>query len=173
MLREATNAGFVEQRVLFWRRFVFRAGRVDCARGLSVRGHARLAERQALTPVAVAEQGRRRWWWFHDRFWWEDDGLRAEDVMALVLDRERRARRRLERAHAVMRAEREPPARAPIPLVVKRTVWERCGGRCVECGAEQGLEFDHVIPLSLGGSSSERNLQLLCAECNRAKGDAL
>jgi 5-methylcytosine-specific restriction endonuclease McrA len=64
-------------------------------------------------------------------------------------------------------------ARQGIPLEVKRAVWERCGGRCVECGADRLLEFDHVIPLAMGGSDGERNLQLLCADCNRGKGASL
>jgi 5-methylcytosine-specific restriction endonuclease McrA len=28
-------------------------------------------------------------------------------------------------------------------------------------GAQEDLEFDHIIPVSMGGSSTERNLQLL------------
>lgn len=39
-------------------------------------------------------------------------------------------------------------------------------------GAVNGLEFDHVIPVSKGGSSAVRNLELLCEVCNRAKGPA-
>ncbi|MEX0992557.1 MAG: HNH endonuclease signature motif containing protein [Solirubrobacterales bacterium] len=30
-----------------------------------------------------------------------------------------------------------------------------------------------MIPLALGGSNSERNLQILCADCNRRKSDSL
>jgi 5-methylcytosine-specific restriction endonuclease McrA len=63
--------------------------------------------------------------------------------------------------------------RGGISQEVKRAVWERCRGRCVECGSDALLEFDHVIPLALGGANTERNLQLLCADCNRAKGDGL
>lgn len=35
------------------------------------------------------------------------------------------------------------------------------------------LEYDHIVPLAMGGSNTERNLQLLCADCNREKGASL
>ncbi len=57
-----------------------------------------------------------------------------------------------------------------IPQEVKAEVWQRDGGRCVECGDGHYLEFDHVIPLSRGGATSAANLQILCRACNRAKG---
>ncbi|WP_261558821.1 TerD family protein [Frankia tisae] len=57
-----------------------------------------------------------------------------------------------------------------IPQAVKAEVWRRDGGVCVECGGNEHLEFDHVIPFSRGGASSVNNLQLLCRRCNRTKG---
>ncbi len=174
MLHEAKNAGFVATWSLLRRRYRFVAGPIACERSLSRRAHADQAELQVERPVAVAEirDGRRCYWWFRGRFWWEDAGLDGGDVMALVLERERRLERRLERARALMAGELDR-ARGGIPVVVKRAVWERCGGRCVECGADSLLEFDHVIPLAMGGSDGARNLQLLCAECNRGKGASL
>jgi hypothetical protein len=65
------------------------------------------------------------------------------------------------------------PRREPIPERVRHAVWRRDHGRCVQCGSNEQLEFDHIIPLSRGGSSTERNLQLLCAQCNRAKGSTV
>lgn len=57
-----------------------------------------------------------------------------------------------------------------IPQEVKAQVWQRDGGKCVECGSGHYLEFDHVIPLSRGGATSASNLQILCRSCNRTKG---
>lgn len=60
--------------------------------------------------------------------------------------------------------------RSPIPDHVRLFVWQRDKGCCVKCGSRERLEFDHIIPISAGGSSTERNLQLLCESCNQSKG---
>lgn len=56
-----------------------------------------------------------------------------------------------------------------IPPSVKLAVWQRDQGKCVQCGSNEKLEYDHIIPVSKGGSSTERNIQLLCEKCNREK----
>lgn len=58
-----------------------------------------------------------------------------------------------------------------IPREIRQRVWQRCGGRCMECGAQDYLEFDHVIPVAKGGSNSDMNVQLLCRRCNLKKSD--
>src|SRR5581483_151964 len=130
--------------------------------------------RQKETPVPLAKDNRRTLWHFHDRFYWEDEGLDAEDVKALVLQRERRNQQKLQTAHSLMRADAAGrPTRVPIPSELRRAVFERDGGRCVECGSNFDLQYDHVLPVALGGATTLENLQLLCAECNRRKSDTL
>ena len=52
---------------------------------------------------------------------------------------------------------------------VKRLVWERDDGKCCVCGSTEHIEYDHIIPVSKGGSSDFDNVQLLCRTDNRRK----
>lgn len=63
--------------------------------------------------------------------------------------------------------------REHIPIAVQREVWRRDQGRCVQCGSNERLEYDHMIPVSRGGSNTVRNIQLLCESCNRSKGNRI
>lgn len=63
--------------------------------------------------------------------------------------------------------------REPIPQDVMDKVWNRDGGKCVKCGSQKNLEFDHLIPVSKGGATTYRNLQLLCKECNVEKSNKI
>ena len=57
-----------------------------------------------------------------------------------------------------------------IPTHVKLEVWARDAGKCVTCGANDELHFDHIVPFSRGGTSLKaENVQLLCARHNLSK----
>jgi HNH endonuclease len=62
------------------------------------------------------------------------------------------------------------PRREAVPERVRHEVWRRDRGSCVECGSRARLEFDHIIPVSRGGSNTARNIELRCEPCNRRKG---
>ena len=68
---------------------------------------------------------------------------------------------------------------------LKDLIWKRCQGMCQAnwridpsldkntgdiCGSNEDLEFDHIVPYSRGGTTTYRNLQLLCQRHNRMKG---
>ena len=41
--------------------------------------------------------------------------------------------------------------------------------RCARCGSTKRLEMDHIIPLCVGGTSDDINLQTLCYDCHVKK----
>ncbi|MDQ8045175.1 MAG: HNH endonuclease signature motif containing protein [Patulibacter sp.] len=176
MLRAVENAGFEAVGGPLRRRWVFRTGSLESERSLSGRALARLMDEQEHTPVAVLRDGDRTWWMAAGQVVTERDGLSAGDVAALLAERAERSARRLERAHAIASrqgAPSPPSGRKPIPREVRLEVWQRDGGRCTTCGAEFDLQYDHVIPVALGGGSSASNLQLLCGPCNQRKGSSI
>ena len=134
--------------------------------------------RQGNEPILCAVDIDRaaKLWIFRRQFYWEDEGYSAAQLRALLLDQEERRTRKVERAQSRLEtrsAMDQPEGREPIPDDVKIFVWKRDAGRCVKCGSQRDLEFDHIIPVSMGGSNSARNLQLLCEPCNRSKGGGL
>ena len=60
-----------------------------------------------------------------------------------------------------------------IPSEVKRAVWERDRGQCVDCGSKQRLHYDHDIPFSKGGGNTVENIRILCQDCNLRKSDKI
>lgn len=60
-------------------------------------------------------------------------------------------------------------SRERIPEGVRIEVWRRDGGKCARCGSREKLEYDHIVPVSRGGSNTARNIELLCESCNRKK----
>lgn len=65
---------------------------------------------------------------------------------------------------------REPSARLKVQVLM------RDGNRCRLCGVEcndglHNIHFDHIIPWSKGGETVLENLQVLCSDCNLAKGN--
>jgi hypothetical protein len=169
-LREDTNAEFFVDRG----GFLFRRRQFFTATGLApVEVDAELLgalNDDLVEPVLVFETPERTWWWLHGTVYWENAGYDVADVHALIARRERRHAQELQRAHTLLEVEQaQVPRRLGIPTDVRRAVFERDGGQCVECQASFDLQYDHVIPVAHGGATSVANLQLLCGACNREK----
>lgn len=61
-----------------------------------------------------------------------------------------------------------------IPSEVKKEVWKRDQGKCVICGSNKNLHFDHDLPFSKGGTSiTAKNIRLLCMDHNLSKADKI
>jgi HNH endonuclease len=61
-----------------------------------------------------------------------------------------------------------------VPVAIRRKVEAQAKYRCGYCLTQQKitgaeLEFDHIVPLSLGGTNTEENLWLACSRCNDSK----
>ncbi|WP_220033871.1 HNH endonuclease [Arthrobacter psychrolactophilus] len=133
-------------------------------------------ESQKSRPVLLARIGERRYWQFRGKFYWDNDRLTGAQVHALIVTREQRQVQQIERAQATIAmgsAPRSSTARRSIPDDVKQYIWARDEGTCRACGSTSELQFDHVIPVSMGGSNNSENLQILCGPCNRSKAAGL
>lgn len=179
MLRADNRAQLVKlpwtlTRMLSGRRYAVQSGRKVMELRWSKVQVGAAQQTQASEPVLMFRDGRRNLWQYLDSFWWDDDGLDAEDIKALVLQRKRQKERKLQSAHSLMRAEENGrPTRTLVPTELRRAVFERDGGRCVECGGNFDLQYDHILPVAHGGATTLENLQLLCADCNRHKSDSI
>ena len=99
-----------------------------------------------------------------------------EDVLiadANAIEAARRRNSQVARARAVVEGGVGQSRRQPIPRDVRYAVFSRDGGRCVECDANFDIQYDHIIPVAMGGADTVDNLQILCGGCNRAKGATL
>ncbi len=64
--------------------------------------------------------------------------------------------------------------RGRVSNKMRFSIYKRDGYKCKICGRGQTsdyLEIDHIKPIAKGGKSEYSNLQTLCRECNKKKGD--
>lgn len=61
--------------------------------------------------------------------------------------------------------------RFAIPTAIQAEITAREGRVCSYCGDTEGpFDYDHIYPVSRGGTNDPSNLTLACASCNRSKG---
>ena len=92
----------------------------------------------------------------------------ALDALVDQLERRKFAKASLKRP--------SPGSRNPryIPAEVRRTVWQRDGGRCAfvsdqghRCEERSSVEFDHFVPVARGGEATVANVRVCCRAHNQ------
>ena len=111
--------------------------------------------------------------WVFKGYVYEVKGLYSDDEIKLLIledfDKERRYFEKLKIKFNEVQSEDIAYERPRIPESVRIEVWRRDGGKCARCGSREKLEYDHIVPISKGGSNTARNIELLCEKCNRSK----
>ena len=160
-------------------RAIFRFGSTCIQLNLTRDEFQALQDQQRTEPFAVGVANGRKYWSFRFTFYTESEGLSADEVYALIIaaemEQQERRKRQIERAKAMIAQgpQDSTPQRGHISVEIRNFVFQRDGGQCNVCGSTIELQFDHIIPVKLGGSSEPENLQVLCGPCNRRKGATL
>ena len=125
-----------------------------------------------LRPEFYMRIGGLNYWRFKDNWYSDDDNLKVDEIEALINSYGLQLKKRISAAKTAAAASRVPDGslRVMIPEDVRHAVWQRDAGSCRSCGSESELQYDHLIPVSMGGANSVDNLQILCGPCNRRKG---
>ena len=89
-----------------------------------------ICSRQHNGPVSMVRTNGRALWYFMGSFYWDDEGLREEEVRAVVTQRHRCPDRKPPQAHSVMRSE-EAGSSGPTDISddLRRAIDERSAGR--------------------------------------------
>jgi|GEM_PF-5957595 len=115
--------------------------------------------------------------WLYQDSLYEIVGFYSLDEQKLLVleyvDRERKKFERLQKKFSDKDSDDIKYERTRISEEVRITVWRRDQGKCARCGNRENLEYDHIVPVSKGGSNTARNIELLCQNCNRAKGNRI
>lgn len=104
-------------------------------------------------------------------------GSYSDDQFRLLIleefDKERRHFEKLRLKFDTLDVQESVQPRPRISEKARIEVWRRDGGKCARCGSRERLEYDHIVPISKGGSNTTRNIELLCEKCNRSKGSKI
>jgi hypothetical protein len=95
-----------------------------------------------------------------------------EQAKFLILEEANREKQKFERLKAKFDSNLVRDTKNSRPTIseeIRVAVWRRDQGKCVRCDSREKSVYDHIIPLSKGGSNTARNIELLCEACNREK----
>jgi hypothetical protein len=131
-----------------------------------------LVLREAIDqPISVGKK-----WLYQDAVYEVIGNYTDSEKKLMLLEYADKERQKFERLAAKFSGDQSDSVkyeRTRIPEQVRIEVWRRDQGKCVSCGSREKLEYDHIVPVSRGGSNTARNVELLCQDCNRAKGDRI
>jgi hypothetical protein len=111
-------------------------------------------------------------WEFKGFLYLVKEAYTDEEAKLLILedyDKERKRFEQLRLKYGGYSTEVAGYSRPRIPENIRIEVWRRDSGKCARCGSRTNLEYDHIVPISKGGSNTARNIELLCEKCNRSK----
>jgi 5-methylcytosine-specific restriction endonuclease McrA len=77
----------------------------------------------------------------------------------------------MERVKTAIRRARKRESGGQLSKNIVQQLLERQNNRCTCCGRTLGDKYhlDHIVPLSLGGTNTDANVQLLLPKCNLQK----
>jgi hypothetical protein len=135
------------------------------------KNHTDLMKGMDSDPIKVKDWGV---WLFKGYLYHVDNKYKYNDEEAKLLvleeyDKDRKRFERLKQKYGSRSGEKFTYLRPRIPESVRIEVWRRDNGKCARCGSRENLEYDHIVPISRGGSNTARNIELLCEKCNRSK----
>ena len=111
--------------------------------------------------------------WVFNGYVYEVKGFYSDDEIRLLIledfDKERAYFEKLNAKFNQTATTNTTYERLRIPENIRIEVWRRDSGKCARCGSREKLEYDHIVPISKGGSNTARNIELLCEKCNRSK----
>jgi hypothetical protein len=111
--------------------------------------------------------------WVFNGYVYEVKGFYSDDETKLLIlenfDNERRYFEKLNAKFNQTANTNTTYERPRIPESIRIEVWRRDSGKCARCSSREKLEYDHIVPISKGGSNTARNIELLCEKCNRSK----
>jgi hypothetical protein len=135
---------------------------VDLSRGQ----YERLSAAQRTSPMLVLKSRRLRWWWYRDRFWWADENAAPSQVATNVFESDLDSgleRHLFEEARDAKLRGGATVEDARLPDDVRRAVWQRDAGCCVDCGSAVDVRFDYDQNIAVLSSD---DVCLLCRTCS-------
>lgn len=111
-------------------------------------------------------------WLYNENFYIIRGHYSDDEIRLLILEESDKERIKFEKLRAKfddLTSDDLNYSRPRIPEKVRIEIWRRDGGKCARCGSRVNLEYDHIVPISKGGSNTARNIELLCEKHNRSK----